>query len=228
MTERGKFIVLEGNDGAGKTTLAAKLANYMESLGMQVYLTREPGGMEETKPIRKLVLDPRLKDDPLAQLYGFQFDGRIHLKLDIIPRLEQGVTVICDRLHSASGVIYQHYDGDLPIDRVLTLSLWTKTNVAGVRDASPDALILLDVAPEKAAERRGRRSDEANHWDNDKIEQQRKRREAYLHEADREGWVVVDANQEVEDVFRDIIFELEDRGILPSLVLFNPEEELEK
>jgi dTMP kinase len=107
---KGLFIVIEGNDGAGKTTQRELLGNYLRELGKEVYLTREPSDSEYGRRIKALVVSDegnKLSDDEWLEL--FTLDRKEHLKKEVLPDLEQGKIVICDR-YDYSTCIYQLKD----------------------------------------------------------------------------------------------------------------------
>ena len=141
---KGLFIAIEGGEGAGKSTHSKLLAQYLESLGHEVILTREPGGTPTAEKIRKILLDPEITDMPdhtEALLFAAsRADHAINL---IRPSLERGATVICDR-YLDSSVAYQGYSRGLGAEKIRDLSLWATD------DLIPDFTIYLDVPAEAA------------------------------------------------------------------------------
>jgi dTMP kinase len=143
---RGKFIVFEGPDGSGLTTQATLLKDWMERQGLAVYLTKEPTPGPVGSLIR-LALGGRLSlsgsnhdNDAIIALL-FAADRMDHLATDIVPKLEAGVHVICDRYY-LSTFAYQSRSMDLE---------WLRTLHAHC--IRPDLTILLDVSPEVSCER---------------------------------------------------------------------------
>ena len=143
----GLFIAIEGGEGAGKSTHAKRLAEYLETLGQEVILTREPGGTPTAEKIRSILLDPEITDMPdQTEALLFAASRADHAANLIRPALERGATVICDRYFDSS-VAYQGYSRGLGAEKVRDLSLWATGNLI------PDFTIYLDV-PAEAGEQR--------------------------------------------------------------------------
>ena len=143
MTKRGKFIVFEGGDAAGKST-QAKL--YAEKIN--AFLTREPGGTKLGEKIRSLLLE---SDEvllmPKAELFLMAAARAQHVKEVIEPALEQGRNVVCDR-YSASTIAYQGFGRRLPIDEVEEVVNFASYGL------EPDIYVLLDISFEVAETRK--------------------------------------------------------------------------
>ena len=105
MTETGRFISIEGGDGTGKSTQAARLAERLRSVGLEVVETREPGGTTGAERIRSLILDGSLdRWSPVSELLLFSAARRDHCERVIFPALERGAVVISDRFHDSTSV----------------------------------------------------------------------------------------------------------------------------
>lgn len=210
--ERGKFIVFEGNDGAGKSTMATRLGEYLRDQGLGVVATKEPGGIPETASLRKLILDGRVAEDEVAQLLLFAADRRAHLLLQILPAVKEGELVVSDRYYGSTRV-YQKERGVAGED-----ILWAE-NLAITFDGErvePDLTILLDVDTEIGM---GRKQNQGgrNYFDEDEIGMQTRRRLAYLELAHTMGWRVIDTTgKDVNRVFKEALVILEAQGILPK------------
>lgn len=138
---------MEGGEGAGKSTHSKRLAEYLESLGHEVVLTREPGGTPTAEKIRNILLDPEITDMPdQTEALLFAAARADHAANLIRPALERGATVICDRYFDSS-VAYQGFSRGLGADKIRDLSLWATDNLI------PDFTIYLDV-PAEAGEQR--------------------------------------------------------------------------
>ncbi|MEZ5939191.1 MAG: dTMP kinase [Hyphomonadaceae bacterium] len=153
----GRFISLEGGEGAGKSTLAAALAGALEADGKTVLLTREPGGTPSAEQVRELLLNPPNGDawTPMAEVLLFYAARVDHLERLIRPRLAVGDWVICDRF-SDSTMAYQTAS-DPKIGPFITAL--EKLCVPPTR---PELTIVLDVSPEVSRDRmaaRGRAAD---------------------------------------------------------------------
>ena len=143
---RGKFIVIEGLDGSGLSTQASLLKEWMEKQGMSVYLTKEPtagpvGALIRLALGRRLTLSSSNADNDAIIALLFAADRMDHLSTDIIPKLEAGVHVVCDRYY-LSTFAYQSRSMDLDWLRCLH-----------ARCIRPDLTILLDVSPHICCQR---------------------------------------------------------------------------
>ncbi len=192
---RGKFITVEGVEGAGKTSNIEFIKHVLESSGKEVLFTREPGGTPLGEEIRNLLLGHRhagMSDDTELLL---MFAARAeNLEQKIRPALDAGIWVLCDRFTDAS---YAYQGGGRGIDtkRIHALEEWTH------KDIKPDLTLLLDLPVAVGLERAGKRSEP------DRFEKEEERffeavRQAYLQiawdQADRVK--VVDASSPLYEV----------------------------
>jgi dTMP kinase len=147
-TARGRFITIEGPEGAGKTTQVARLEAYLADRGVPVVRTREPGGTALGERIRDLLLDPGAsRIDPLADAFLFNA-ARHQLVSEVIePALAMGTTVICARFADSTRA-YQGYGGGVPLEDLEQLET---VATDGLR---PDLTILLDVPVETGLARK--------------------------------------------------------------------------
>jgi len=199
---RGRFIVLEGGEGAGKSRLAEALRERLEAAGEQVVVTREPGGTALGEELRDVLLRHQGLDDPLAELLLFEA-ARAHLVATVIaPALDAGKTVICDR-YTASSVAYQSSGCGLPREEV------DLANAIATRGLEPDLTLLLDV-PVDIGLRRRTGDGAPNHFDAASREFHERVHAGYaaLAREHAERWRVIDATQPfavvVEDALRAI------------------------
>ena len=151
-SRRGKFITFEGLDGCGKSTQLARLAEKLSQQGFSVVLTREPGGTETGEKIRRLLLDTRTSGlAPMAEL-ALMFASRVqHIQEVILPGLEAGQIVLCDRFTDSSEA-YQGGGRRLGSKPVLELH----RVLSG--DLQPDLTILMDSDVDPSVERARRRN----------------------------------------------------------------------
>jgi dTMP kinase len=189
-----RFVVLEGGDGSGKSTQAARLAAALRARGLSVTETREPGGTELGKAIRALVLDGG-DVDPLAETLLMAADRAQHVAEVIEPALAAGSWVVSDRFVPSS-LVYQGIARGVGVDRV------DAVNQAVLERTAPDLVIVLDVSDETAAQRRSP--------DGDRIERagtsfHAEVRAAYRALAGPRAWVVVDANGEADAVAKLVL-----------------------
>ena len=135
----GKFIVFEGIDGSGKTTQINLVARSLEEQGRQVLCTREPGGTRIGAMLRNLLLDPANKDlDHRTEAFLYAADRSQHVTEVILPALEEGKIVICDR-YLYSTVAYQGWGRGIDTDFLTSL------NGLASGWLVPDRVILLDI-----------------------------------------------------------------------------------
>ena len=150
MDQAGKFITFEGGEGAGKSTQITRLATWLESYGVTVCLTREPGGTEGAELIRNAVLKGNVgRWDPLAELFLMMAARTDHVRKLVAPELDKGRWVISDRFHDSSRV-YQGVAGDVGLDVV------DRLHEPVLKDIKPDLTIILDVDVEIGLGRRDR------------------------------------------------------------------------
>jgi len=190
---RGRFITLEGGEGAGKSTQAKLLAEALTARGVPVLQTREPGGAPGAEVLRELLLGGRLDwSAPAETLLHFAARAE-HVERTIRPALEAGLWVVCDRFYDST-MAYQGYG--LGADREMIAAL---TRLVGVH---PDLTIVLDVSEAVAVERQLRRGMDADRYE---------RLDAFFHSRVREGFreiaraapercAVVSADETVEAV----------------------------
>jgi dTMP kinase len=144
---RGRFIALEGGEGSGKSTQSRLLADALQARGIEVELTREPGGTPGAEAIRKLLLDPPGEGwGPQAEALLFAAARADHVARRILPALDQGRWVVCDRFVDSSRA-YQGGAGGVGDEAVRALHA---IGSAGLR---PDLTLLIEVDPALAAER---------------------------------------------------------------------------
>jgi dTMP kinase len=144
----GLFIAFEGGDGAGKSTQAARLAEALETRGLAVLRTREPGGTPIGEKLRSLVLDHGHGHiDAHTEALIFAASRSAHASQVIRPALERGAVVLTDR-YIDSSVAYQGAGRDLGADAVRSLNEWATSGL------QPDLTVLLDVDPADGRRRR--------------------------------------------------------------------------
>ncbi|MFC0410553.1 dTMP kinase [Roseomonas elaeocarpi] len=193
MTARGRFITLEGGEGAGKTTLSRGLATILEQAGHTVLRTREPGGSPGAEAIRELVLG-RGGWDPLAEAMLMSAARREHLRKTIEPALDGGRWVISDRFADST----MAYQGDAEGVGAERCRLLTSLALGQVR---PDLTLILDLPVELGAAR-ARQRGETNRFEDKPLGFHERVRQAFLRiAADEPGrCTVIDASRPVEEV----------------------------
>lgn len=146
---RGKFITLEGIDGAGKSTHLKWLTAFLEGHGIAVQITREPGGTELGESLRKLLLDNTRPLHPETEALLVFAARREHLDKVILPALTAGRWVLCDRFTDAT-YAYQSGGSGIAWERIGMLEKWVQGEL------QPDITLCFDVAPEVGRSRSGR------------------------------------------------------------------------
>ncbi|ASN03763.1 dTMP kinase [Virgibacillus necropolis] len=143
----GYFITLEGGEGAGKTSVLQLLEQTLLEKGFDVLATREPGGIEIAEKIRHIILDPvHTAMDSRTEALLYAAARRQHLMEKVLPALEQGKIVLCDRFIDSS-LAYQGYARGLGIDEVFAI------NQFAIQNCMPDLTLFFDIEPKKGLER---------------------------------------------------------------------------
>ena len=117
----GMFVSFEGVDGAGKTTQVERLAAFWRARGREVVVTREPGGTPTAEKIRQIVLEPKLNITPMAELFLYEASRAQHTQEKILPALEAGKIVLCER-YTMSTCAYQGYGRGIDLKMIDTLN----------------------------------------------------------------------------------------------------------
>jgi dTMP kinase len=202
----GKFITVEGGEGAGKSTMMDRLTAWLEAHGHRVVRTREPGGTVLAEKVRNILLnDDEVIICPKAELLLVFAARAQHLEELIRPAMEQGQTVLSDRFTDAS---WAYQGGGRKIPSSLIGSL--EQMVHG--DLQPDLTLLLDLPAEVGLKRASGRS-KADRIEQESLDFFARVREAYLERARTEAdrFEVIDANQGLEQVWSQIEKVLERR-----------------
>jgi dTMP kinase len=169
----GILITFEGPDGSGKSTQAKIFEQWLANQGIKTKLTREPGGTPLAERIRGVLLEPSAEEvDPMTELLLYAAARAQHVSSLIQPELQSGTVVVCERFVDST-VAYQGFGLGYDLETI------GRVNAIATQGIRPDWTVLIDVEPEVAAERMGRRGVK------DRIEArglafQRRVREGYL------------------------------------------------
>ncbi|MBM7841098.1 dTMP kinase [Alkalihalobacillus xiaoxiensis] len=199
---KGYFITIEGGEGAGKTTVFNELEKRIRQKGHQVVRTREPGGVQLAEQIRDILLhtkDIDMDDRTEALLYAAA--RREHLVKKVIPALEEGAIVLCDRFIDSS-LAYQGYARGIGVEAVRAI------NEFAVEDYMPDLTLYFSVKPEIGLARV--KKDQVRDWnrlDQEKLDFHKRVETGYnlINEEAKDRVQVIDANQSMEKVIEDTL-----------------------
>ncbi len=201
----GLFLVLEGGDGAGKSTQADLLADWVHRQGRDVVRTHEPGGSPLGASVRRLLLSrAEHPPSPRTEALLYAAERAEHVAVVVRPALARGSVVVCDR-YVDSSVAYQGVGRGLGADRIEAISRWATD------DLRPALTVVLDVDPERAL----RRSDDpADRLEAEPLRFHQDVRQAFLDLAEREParYLVVEADRPADEVHADVT-----AGVAPLL-----------
>lgn len=203
MAKRGKFIALEGGEGVGKSTNLQFVTEWLRARDIPFVQTREPGGTPLAEELRELLLSKREESvDPTAELLMVFAARAQHLARVILPALERGDWVICDRFTDAT---YAYQGGGRQLDRQLIAEL--EQMVQG--DLRPDKVLLLDLDPEIGLERAAR-TGAADRFESEQQAFFQRVRAAYRERAESAPgrYAVIDASRSLEQVQAQLAAEL--------------------
>jgi dTMP kinase len=186
----GRFVVLEGGDGSGKSTQVRRLAAWLREQGVDVVTTFEPGATDAGAAIRELLLHRPDPIDPVAEALLMAADRAQHVATVVRPALARGAWVLSDRFLPSS-LVYQGVVRGLGVDAVAEI------NRMAVGDVVPDLVVLLDVDDAVAESRRG---SEADRLEAEGAAFHARVRAAYRDLGRTHAWVTVDANASVDHV----------------------------
>jgi dTMP kinase len=186
----GRFIVIEGGEGVGKSTQVLRLAATLRATGREVVVTYEPGDTKTGAELRAVLLHADAPLDAHAELLLMLADRAQHVAEVVRPALERGALVVCDR-YAPSTLAYQGVARGLGVSEVEQLSSWA---AAGVE---PDAVVVLDV-PDAIAE--ARVSADRDRFERAGDDFHARVRAAYRDLGPTRGWLIVAADGSPDEV----------------------------
>jgi dTMP kinase len=201
MMKKGFSLIIDGSNGAGKSTIIKVLEDYFKEKNHPVVITREPGGTPIGEKIREVILNP---DTPemcdMTELMLFAAARAQHVKEKIVPALDAGKIVISDRFDAATKS-FQHYA------RGLSLELINQLNDLALDGFKPDLNVILDLDSKIGLERVNSRNEGLDRMEMQKIEFLEKARNGYLQQAkdDPDHFEIIDASQSLEKVIEDVL-----------------------
>ena len=207
---KGKFITFEGCEGSGKSTQVALFREYLESNNIDYIFTREPGGNQIAEKIRQIILDVNnsaMTDECEALLYAAA--RAQHISQTILPALNEGKLVLCDR-YIDSSFAYQAYARGLGLDFI------KKVNSFAISNCMPDYTVFLDISSTEAFKRKGGQDKD------DRLEQvglafHEKVYEGYkkVIESDPSRFLVINCKGAKHETHQNIINALKEKKVLP-------------
>jgi len=205
------LITFEGIEGSGKTTQLEYIVEYLVKKGIKSVITKEPGGTKIGENIRSILLDPKNGlIDPLTELLLYCADRAQHIKQFILPMMNEGKIVLCDRFHDST-IVYQGFARGLDADLIKQLNALILGNLR------PDKTFLLDLPPEVGLRRawsqinHGNRPDTETRFEKESMNFHQKIRDGYLKlsKSEPERFVIIDASGDVATVKEQILKEIE-------------------
>jgi len=198
--EKGRFIVIDGGDGAGKSTVVKEV---VKRLGWSAISVREPGGSEYAERIRELILSDQAKTtDAITQFLMFWAARRDVVRQVIKPRLSEGKIIICDRFDSTTYSYQVHAQNNPHLE-----DLFWRIRKEVLGDLEPDLYIYLKVRPEIGMKRTRQRNEKLNHFDRKKIDFHRKTNdglELFIGDKIQNGHII-NAEQPLDSVVEDVL-----------------------
>ena len=199
MKKKGFFITFEGIDGSGKSTQIQKLAKFLEDNGFDIIMTREPGGSVGGEEIRNLLLQGEVdRWSAETEILLFTAARRDHLERIILPALQDGKIVICDRFTDSTRM-YQGMRGPKLRDLVDNLT-------EEVINCDPDLTIIIDIDPEISLRRAKSRETAEERFEDFGVDLQKKMRKGFINLSKEfnSRIQVVNGQQSVDDLAKEI------------------------
>lgn len=194
------FISIEGPDGAGKSSVLKMLyPRLKEVTNVEIILTREPGGSRIAELIRQIILDPQNEEmDSRTEALLYAASRRQHLIEKIVPTLNDGKIILCDRFVDSS-IAYQGSGRKIGIESVASI------NQFAIDDIMPDLTLYLDIEPEIGLKRIAKNRQFTDRMEEESLEFHRRVREGYLKvlENNKERIYRIDASRPVDDVLEE-------------------------
>lgn len=195
------MIVVDGGNGAGKGTCLHDIEAFLIGLGLEVVMTREPGGTAIGEQIREILLDKSAVEMcDVTELMLFAAARAQHVRQKIIPAINAGKVVVSDRFDSAT-ISFQHYARGLDLELINSLN---DIAVAGLR---PDFTIILDLDPAVGLQRVASRGSDFDRLEKENLSFLERARQGYIKQAlaDPQRFATVDASQSFDQVRHEVL-----------------------
>lgn len=196
-----RFISFEGGEGSGKTTLIEKLSKELNLLGYKLIKTREPGGSKIAEEIRNVILNvDNVEMDYRTEALLYAASRRQHLTEIVVPALNEGKVVLCDR-YVDSSLAYQGYARGLGIEEVYQINKYATEGIL------PDITFYIDVDPSIGLSRIKKNNRLVDRLDLEELSFHKRVREGYLEVAKifKDRIKVIDGNRTPEEIYEDIL-----------------------
>jgi len=206
MQRNGYLIVIEGIDGSGKTLLTQNLYKALLQKNKDAILTLEPGGTTLGKKLRQILHEEKASVCDLAEYLLFAADRAQHAEQIIIPALEQGKIIICDRMGDSS-VAYQGYGRGLDVEMIKSVNSWALQKI------EPDIIFYLEIDIQTAMQRIFKRSEALTSFEKEKVGFWQKVIKGYDQIfKDRKNIVRIDAKPSPQQVLNKVLKHLETKS----------------
>ena len=193
---KGLFITLEGCEGSGKSTIAKMLKEELENANIPCLFTREPGGTPISEKIRNIILDPstpEMTSRTEALLYAASRSQ--HTAEKIIPALEEGKIVICDR-YLESSLAYQGAARELGVRNIFDINIFGGA-------IEPDYILFFDISPQESLKRIKNRN--FDRLEKEELEFHEKVYNYFKSQKNRNNFISIDATKPIDEVFSKVI-----------------------
>ena len=197
---RGKFITIEGTDGSGKSTQIELLMDYLRKKGADVIFTREPGGTQISEKIREIILDVNNSEmTGITEALLYAAARSQHVEEKIIPALEAGKIIVCDRFVDSS-IAYQGAARGLGAEKIMGI------NEAALHGIMPDMTLFFDISPEKGILRK-KNERALDRLEKEKMDFHEKVYEGYKNLCKKypERIKPIDADRSIDEVHSEVI-----------------------
>lgn len=193
---KGLFITFEGCEGSGKSTIAKMLKKELENTNIPCLFTREPGGTPISEKIRNIILDPstpEMTSRTEALLYAASRSQ--HTAEKIIPALEEGKIVICDR-YLESSLAYQGAARELGVENIFDINIFGGA-------IEPDYILFFDISPQESLKRIKNRN--FDRLEKEELEFHEKVYNYFKSQKNRNNFISIDATKPIDEVFSKVI-----------------------
>ena len=193
---KGLFITFEGCEGSGKSTIAKMLKEELENANIPCLFTREPGGTPISEKIRNIILDPSTPEmTPRTEALLYAASRSQHTAEKIIPALEEGKIVVCDR-YLESSLAYQGAARELGVGNIFDINIFGGA-------IEPDYVLFFDISPQESLKRIKNRN--FDRLEKEELEFHEKVYNYFKSQINRNNFISIDATKPIDEVFSKVI-----------------------